>query len=76
MSTLLTKLLALRLLEKPSARHEASLVQEDLQQVNSFFETDTRELFEARQRVRWRPSFVPQEERDALFIKAAGMVTP
>ena len=66
------ELLALRLLEQPSARQEASLVQEELRQVASFFETDTRELFEARQRVGWRSSFVPQADRDALFIRATG----
>lgn len=70
------KLLTLRLLEKPSARHEASLVQEALQQVDSFFETDTRELFQARRRAGWPADFVPQEERDALFIRATGKVTP
>jgi excinuclease ABC subunit C len=66
------ELLALRLLEQPSARHEASLVQEELRQVASFFETDIRELFEVRQRVGWRSSFVPQADRDALFIRATG----
>ncbi len=66
------ELLALRLLEKPGARHEAKRVEEDLRTLASFYESDTHELFEARQRVGWSSTFVPQQDRDSLFIKAKG----
>lgn len=64
--------LARRLLEKAGARDEARRVEEDLHTLAAFYTDDTRELFKARRRVGWASPFVPQEERDALFITAKG----
>jgi excinuclease ABC subunit C len=59
-----------RLLERADARHEAAQVEETLHTLADFYTVDARKLFEARQKVGWGSSFVPQKERDALFIKA------
>ena len=66
----LLKHLARRLLEKASARHQAREVEQDLHTLADFFQSDAQELFEARQKDDWSSPFVPQEERDALFIRA------
>lgn len=64
------ELLALRLLDKPTARAEAKQVGENLRTLAAFFETDAEPLYEARHRVGYGSTFVPQQDRDALFIKA------
>lgn len=59
-----------QLLEKADARHDAGQVEEALHTLVNFYTDDARKLFEARRKVGWDSSFVPQGERDALFIKA------
>ncbi len=62
--------LSCRLLDKPTARRGAKQVEEHLHTLAAFFQSDTRELCRARRKVGWRSPYVPQQERDALFIKA------
>lgn len=62
--------LALDLLEKPRARRDASEVQEALDRLADFWSTDIEKLRAALGRLGRRPTFVPQEERDALFIES------
>ncbi len=59
------------LLAKARARREAVRVQECLHALDAFWEADTRRLREALDSVDRPGTFVPQDERDALFISAA-----
>ena len=62
--------LSAALLEKPGARRQAALVEERLHLLNRFYETDTRRLRLALERLERTGTYVPQDERDALFISA------
>ena len=62
--------LSTALLAKPRARRDAARVQECLQLLDEFYELDTRRLHEAMARLGHAGTFVPQDERDALFISA------
>lgn len=65
--------LARLLLQKPRARREASVVEEKLKLLRSFYETDAARLHAAL-RMSGRPgSFVAGNERDALFIQARAL---
>jgi predicted GIY-YIG superfamily endonuclease len=59
---------ALRLVEKPDARREAVLVGDRLRLLESFFCSDAQPLRAALRSAGRRGHFVPQEERDGLFI--------
>lgn len=62
--------LVVALLDKSSARRDASTVQADLDALERFYRHEAVKLSVARARVgetRWP---IPQEERDALFIRA------
>ena len=61
--------LSLSLLERPDARNEADLVQVDLRSLEAFFESDLEVLREALRDAGRDGVFVPQSERDALFIR-------
>ncbi|MBW2496893.1 MAG: GIY-YIG nuclease family protein [Deltaproteobacteria bacterium] len=58
------------LLERRGARIEAAEVQADLDTLRSFYLEDARRLANMRDRAGWHEPFVPQSERDALFIRA------
>jgi excinuclease ABC subunit C len=58
------------LLEKPDARRRASQVQEAIDALAEFYESEATRLRVARERVGRGDAFVPQHERDALFIQA------
>jgi len=58
------------LLESRVARREAAQVQEDVRGLRAFYRRDLRALREARRVTCRSGSFVPQDERDALFIEA------
>jgi len=58
------------LLERRGARIEATEVQAELETLKSFYVEDARRLSSARNRAGWHGVFVPQSERDALFIRA------
>ena len=60
--------LSLRLLEKASARHEAERVEADLRRVAAFYRSDLVRLRDALRAAGRSGSFVPQGERDALFL--------
>ena len=62
--------IAVHLLEKPSARADASLVQEDLRGLADFYRRDVLALRDALALADRPGGFVPQDERDALFIAA------
>ena len=62
--------LALALLEKPAARRDAGEVQEALGRLANFYETDITRLRAALGRLGREVAFVPQAERDALFIES------
>lgn len=65
--------LLLTLLDKPAARRDARAVQDDLDALERFYRHEARRLREARELTsdaRWP---IPQEERDALFIRARGV---
>ena len=62
--------LSTALLAKPGARRQAARVEECLRVLDRFYETDTRRLRLAIDRLGRLDAFVPQEERDALFISA------
>jgi excinuclease ABC subunit C len=64
--------LSLRLLEKASARREAERVEADLRRVAAFYESDLARLREALRAAGRSGSFVPQGERDALFLSQRG----
>ena len=67
-STTVLRELALRLLERPAARQNASQVGETLRCLESFFHSDTSKLREALRAAGLPGHFIPQEERDSLFI--------
>jgi len=69
-SDVLLALLFDELLEKRGARIEAAAVQAELETLKGFYSDDARRLRSARHRVGWDDAFVPQAERDALFIRA------
>ena len=62
--------LALALLAKPRARRHAAYVEECLRWLDRFYETDTRRLRRVLDQLGRPAAFVPQDERDALFIAA------
>jgi excinuclease ABC subunit C len=62
--------LSTALLAKPGARRQAAHVEECLRLLDRFFETDTRRLRLALDGLGRTDTFVPQDERDALFIAA------
>ncbi len=63
-------MLATALLERDEARRTAAEVQHELRFLARFHEEDALRLRRARQSVGWPVSFVPRQERDALFIRA------
>jgi len=58
------------LLESRQARRQAPEVQAELRSLEAFYRRDARRLREARLATGRDASFVPQSERDALFIRA------
>jgi excinuclease ABC subunit C len=60
--------LAVALLEQPDARQEAAEVQDDLRRLDAFYASDLLALRDALRAAGRSGSFVPQGERDALFI--------
>ncbi len=64
------KLIARQLLDKPAARREAKQVQENLELLASFYQSDIVPLRLAHDKCGRVPGFVTQEQRDALFIRA------
>ena len=64
--------LSLRLLEKASARHEAERVEADLRCVAAFYRSDLAKLRDALLAAGRGDRFVPQGERDALFLSQRG----
>lgn len=66
----LLELLFDALLEERGARMDATEVQAELVTLKSFYEDEARRLRSARRRVEWEGTFVPQEDRDSLFIRA------
>jgi excinuclease ABC subunit C len=64
--------LSLRLLEKASARHEAERVGADLRRVAAFYRSDFCRLRDVLRAAGRDGHFVPQEERDALFLSQRG----
>jgi excinuclease ABC subunit C len=56
------------LLEKPRARREAERVQECLQRLSAFYNTDLHKLRAALNTAGIHGTFIAQEERDSLFI--------
>ncbi len=60
--------LAVDLLEKPRARRDAADVQEALDRLAAFYQSDIEKLRIAQDRLGRKPDYVPQQERDALFI--------
>lgn len=61
--------LAERLLERPAARDTAAAIQESLRVLDAFYEQDILKLRAVLLGVRGNVSFLPQQERDALFIQ-------
>jgi predicted GIY-YIG superfamily endonuclease len=72
----LLALLFNELLERRSARIEATEVQGELETLRRFYLEDARRLSSARGRAGWQDHFVPQSERDALFIRARASSRP
>ena len=62
--------LSTALLAKPRARRHAAHVEECLRLLDSFYEADTRKLRLAMERLGRTDTYVPQDERDSLFISA------
>jgi len=62
--------LALALLSKPRARRDAREVQERLELIKAFHDREAVQLRRALESAGRQTTFVAQEERDALFIKA------
>jgi excinuclease ABC subunit C len=62
--------LALALLAKPRARRDAAHIEECLRRLDHFYDVDTRRLHLTLNRLGRPGPFVPQDERDALFIEA------
>jgi len=58
------------LLEQRGARIDAALVQAEIESLKAFYDEDARRLRDARASAGWAEAFVPQAERDALFIRA------
>lgn len=58
------------LLERRGARIDAALVQAEIDSLKAFYDEDARRLRDARLHVGSAEAFVPQAERDALFIRA------
>lgn len=71
-SDALLALLFEALLELPDARSHAAEVQQTLRNLRAFHQQDARRLRDARVAVGRSETFVPQAERDALFIEARG----
>ena len=67
------KSLALALLEKPGARRDAAEVQDHLRALEDFFVADLKKLHDALRACGRASTFVSQDERDQLFIRAAGL---
>jgi excinuclease ABC subunit C len=63
------KRLAMALLEKPRARRESAWVQEQIDVLEAFYETDLAPLHRALRADGREGTFVPQDERDLLFIR-------
>ena len=61
--------LAEQLLEKPRARREAQRVQENLECLSAFFDSDLAKLRSALDVAGIEGTFIAQEERDSLFIR-------
>jgi GIY-YIG catalytic domain len=59
--------LSARLLDKPDAREAAGDVGEQLRRLDAFFASDARKLREALRATK-RTGYLPQQERDALFL--------
>jgi excinuclease ABC subunit C len=64
------------LLESRVARREAGEVQEDMRRLRAFQRRDVRALRRARLAVGFGEPFVPQHERDALFLRARSRPQP
>ena len=64
------------LLEERGARLDRADVQASIETLKSFFVEDARRLRDARARVGFAGTFVPQDERDALFIAARAEDAP
>jgi predicted GIY-YIG superfamily endonuclease len=64
--------LSLRLLEKAAARHDAEHVEADLRLLAAFFESDLSKLRDVLRAAGRSGCFVPQGERDALFLSQRG----
>ncbi|MEM9073666.1 MAG: nucleotide excision repair endonuclease [Myxococcota bacterium] len=62
--------LAMRLLDRPRARRDAAKVQEWLHTLDAFYAFDLAPLREALARCGRSGTFVAQDERDALFLRA------
>ncbi len=62
--------LARALLAKPRARQEASEVQEKLSALKTFFDRDAVRLRDALKNLGREGTFVPQTERDSIFIRS------
>jgi excinuclease ABC subunit C len=60
--------LSLRLLEKAAARHDAERVEADLRRLAAFYRSDLARLRDALRAAGRSGHFVPQGERDALFL--------
>jgi len=71
-SDALLERLFVALLERAGARHEAAEVHDALRSLRSFHRRDVLRLRAALRATGRRPGFVPQAERDALFIQARG----
>jgi excinuclease ABC subunit C len=64
------------LLESPQARRQAGDVEADLRALAGFYRRDARRLHGARAAAGHRERFVPQGQRDALFIRARTQQAP
>ena len=62
--------LATALLEKPRARRDAAEVQRLIDVLDGFYRSDLEKLHAALRRCSRRGTFVRQDERDTLFIRA------
>lgn len=64
------------LLERSAARQDRAEVQAAFDTLATFYAEDARRLREARLRDGWNGAFVPQSERDALFIRDRAAPSP
>ena len=62
--------LAHALLDRPRARRDAAQVAESLRELRAFYESDLRPLREALAEEGRERTFITQDERDLLFIRA------